>query len=53
MAPCTSDPCLQYPTPDGFSIAIETTQGGLPELGLEPGSVFELLGTPCPRVPSP
>ena len=53
MAPCTSDPCLQYPTPDGFTIAIETTQGGLSELGLEPGSAFELLGTPCPLVPSP
>ena len=48
MEPCTADPCPQYPTPDSFTFAIEATQGGLSDLGLEPGSVFQLLGTPCP-----
>ena len=48
MEPCTADPCPQYPTPNDFTIAIETTKGGLSDLGLEPGSVFQLLGTPCP-----
>ncbi len=48
MEPCTADPCPQYPTPNDFAIAIETTQGGLSDLGLEPGSVLELLETACP-----
>ena len=48
MESCTADPCPQYPAPDNFTFAIETTQGGLSDLGLEPGSVLELLETACP-----
>jgi len=47
MEPCTSDPCLHYSTPTGFTIAIETTQGDLPQLGIGPGSVLDLTDLPC------
>ncbi len=48
MEPCTADPCPTYRTPSEFLIAIETVQGGLPELGIGPGSVLTLTDLPCP-----
>lgn len=48
MEPCTADPCPLYPTPSDFTFAVEISQGGLTEAGLESGSVLELLGMPCP-----
>ena len=47
MQPCTADPCPTYPTPDGFLIAVETTQGDLGDIGMVPGSTLELLDLPC------
>lgn len=47
MEPCTADPCPTYPTMPDFTFAIETTQGGLPELGIDPGSTLELTDLPC------
>jgi uncharacterized membrane protein (UPF0127 family) len=47
MEPCTSDPCPRYPTARSFTVAVETVQGGLPELGMTPGSVLELTDLPC------
>lgn len=47
MEPCTADPCGHYPTPRDFMVAVETVQGGLSDLGIEPGSVLELTDVPC------
>lgn len=47
MEPCLVEACPSYRTPDDFLIAIEVPQGGLDELGLTPGSSFELLDLPC------
>jgi uncharacterized membrane protein (UPF0127 family) len=47
MDPCTEDPCGLYRTPDDFLVAIETTQGGLADLGIGPGSVLEVTDLPC------
>lgn len=47
MAPCTEEPCGLYRTPDDFLVAIETTQGGLEDLGIGPGSVLDLTDLPC------
>jgi uncharacterized membrane protein (UPF0127 family) len=48
MEPCTADPCPTYPTSPDFAVAIETAQGNLAELGIEPGSTLELTSLPCP-----
>ncbi len=48
MDPCTADPCPTYPTPNGFLVAIETSQGNLAELGIEAGSTLALTDLPCP-----
>jgi uncharacterized membrane protein (UPF0127 family) len=47
MEPCTVDPCPTYPTAPAFLVAVEVPQGGLPALGLTPGSRLELLDVPC------
>jgi uncharacterized protein len=47
MAPCTADPCPTYPTMPDFTVAIETTQGNLTALGIEPGSALTLTDLPC------
>jgi len=47
MEPCTADPCPTYPTPDGFSVAIEVAQGMAEDLGLTPGSTLTLTTLPC------
>jgi uncharacterized membrane protein (UPF0127 family) len=48
MEPCVTDECVRYPTPPDFVIAVETYQGGLPQIGVLPGSTLELLDLPCP-----
>jgi hypothetical protein len=47
MAPCTADPCPNYPTPANFTDAIEVPQGMLDELGIKPGSVLVVSDLPC------
>ncbi len=47
MEPCTADPCPTYPTPNEFLIAIEAVEGGLPDLGIGPGSTLALSDMPC------
>ena len=47
MEPCTGDPCPTYRTPNEFLVAIETVQGGLPELGIGSGSTLTLTDLPC------
>jgi uncharacterized membrane protein (UPF0127 family) len=47
MAPCTADPCPNYPTPANFTDAIEVPQGMLDELGMKPGSVLAVSALPC------
>ena len=47
MEPCTGDPCRRYPTARDFLVAVETTQGGLADIGMTPGSNLELLDLPC------
>ena len=49
MAPCTTPSCIRYPTSAGMQFAIETTQGDLPALGIEPGSTLTLTTLPCER----
>ncbi|NNE12277.1 MAG: hypothetical protein HKN41_08550 [Ilumatobacter sp.] len=49
MEPCRlGDQCPKYRTPVDFLVAVEVPQGTLADLGLLPGSRFELLGEPCP-----
>lgn len=47
MEPCIADPCPTYPTPIGFSVAIEVAQGMAADLGLTPGSTLTLTDLPC------
>lgn len=47
MEPCTADPCPTYPTMPDFTVAIETTQGNLAALGIDPGSMLSLTDLPC------
>jgi uncharacterized membrane protein (UPF0127 family) len=47
MEPCVTDECIWYPTPPDLLIAVETNQGGLPQIGMLPGSTLELLDAPC------
>ncbi len=47
MDPCESDPCPRYRTAPNFLVAVETLQGGLPDIGMVPGSTLELLDVPC------
>lgn len=48
MTPCEAEPCPSYPTPGGFTVAVEVPRGGAAELGMVPGSRIELLATACP-----
>lgn len=50
MEPCPEDvvDCPSYPSAAPFEVAIEVPQGGLGALGIGPGSVLQLGGTPCP-----
>jgi uncharacterized protein len=47
MEPCRDDPCPSYPTPEGFSVAVEVPRGGLADLGIGPGSRLELIDEAC------
>jgi hypothetical protein len=47
MEPCTSDPCPNYRTAEGFLVAVEVPQGDLADLGLVAGSTLHLLDLPC------
>ena len=47
MEPCTSRSCIRYDTPDRFLVAVEAVQGGLPDLGMVPGSRLDLLDLSC------
>lgn len=47
MEPCTGDPCPRYSTPERFLTAVETNQGGLADLEMVPGSILEVLDSPC------
>ena len=47
MEPCVTAVCERYPTPADFLVAVETVQGGLPELALLPGSALVLSDLPC------
>jgi uncharacterized membrane protein (UPF0127 family) len=47
MAPCTADPCPNYPTPANFTDAIEVPQGMLDELGMTPGGILAVSNLPC------
>jgi uncharacterized membrane protein (UPF0127 family) len=48
MDPCVTADCTRYPTPTRFLIAVETHQGGLPGIGMLPGSTLRLLDESCP-----
>jgi uncharacterized membrane protein (UPF0127 family) len=50
MAPCLADPCERYPTPIGFSVAIEVAQGTAEQLGLTPGSTLAISALACTPV---
>ena len=47
MEPCTAEPCPRYPTPPDFLVAVEVPRGGLPGVGMVPGSTLELLDLAC------
>lgn len=47
MEPCTTASCPRYRTPAGFLVAVETVQGGLPGIGIGPGSTLALTDLPC------
>lgn len=47
MDPCVTAPCLNYPTPADFLVAVEVPQGELARLGLTAGSRLVLHDTPC------
>ena len=47
MEPCAADPCPSYPTAKDFSVALETTQGGLADLDIVEGSTLILSDLPC------
>lgn len=48
MEPCRAEPCPSYPTPEGFTVAIEVEQGRAEEFGLGPGSMLEILSVGGP-----
>jgi uncharacterized membrane protein (UPF0127 family) len=48
MVPCEAEPCPTYPTPEGFTLAVEVPSGDLDALGLTPGSTLVLLDGGCP-----
>jgi uncharacterized membrane protein (UPF0127 family) len=48
MEPCRAEPCPTYPTPAGFTVAIEVPQGDLDELLIGVGSRLELGDEGCP-----
>jgi uncharacterized protein len=48
MEPCTAEPCDTYPTPEGFSVAVEVEQGDLDMLGIAQGARLELAESGCP-----
>jgi uncharacterized protein len=52
MEPCEAEPCPPYPTPQGFTVAVEVEQGAAAELALVEGSVLELLARDCETPPS-
>jgi uncharacterized protein len=52
MEPCTAEPCTSYPTPEGFTVAVEVPQGGAAEVGMVPGSSLTLLTADCETPPS-
>jgi uncharacterized membrane protein (UPF0127 family) len=43
MEPCRAEPCPSYPTPTGFTVAVEVPQGELERLEMVPGSRLEVL----------
>jgi uncharacterized protein len=47
MEPCREEPCPSYPTPTGFSIAVEVPVGALPGLGIGPGATLRTLAEDC------
>ena len=47
MEPCATDPCPTYPTPEGFTVAVEVPQGGLDERALGAGSRLVLGAAGC------
>jgi uncharacterized membrane protein (UPF0127 family) len=47
MEPCRAEPCPSYPTPTDFRVAVEVPAGGLPSLGMGPGSTLALLAEGC------
>lgn len=47
MTPCRAEPCPTYPTPAGFTVAIEVPLGGAESLAMVPGSTLEFLGPDC------
>ena len=48
MDPCAGEPCQGYPTPEGFTVAVEVEQGRDEELGLVPGSMLEIVSSDGP-----
>jgi uncharacterized membrane protein (UPF0127 family) len=49
MVPCQAEPCPTYPTPEGFTLAVEVPSGDLDALELTPGSTLVLLDGGCPE----
>jgi uncharacterized membrane protein (UPF0127 family) len=47
MEPCAAEPCPRYPTPDGFTVAVEVPQGQLDALALGAGSTLVLGAEGC------
>jgi len=52
MEPCEAEPCPPYPTPEGFTVAVEVLQGEHAGLAMVQGSVLELLTGDCETPPS-
>lgn len=48
MEPCRGEPCPSYPTPEGFTVALEVPKGDLDGLGIGPGAQVTVTGEPCP-----
>lgn len=48
MEACPLGGCRRYRTPEDISLAFEVRPGSLPDLGIGPGSTFELTELPCP-----
>jgi uncharacterized membrane protein (UPF0127 family) len=47
MEPCVTAVCERYPTPTDFLVAVETTQGDLPDIGMVSGSILTMSDLPC------